>query len=241
MAGAQISRGADLDIAKLAQGADRAQVALEALKESTLTAEQVEQLKALLKSVSPTEGAASALQVAQEMVDSYSFDKKTGVSSCAVPAGVTDVEAMKALNEYFRKRHPSLDRDAVHAVDFEWYHKLPQDHWVHCQERSYSQARQITITGVVEGTTKQDRATQEGIFKNKSLVFCDPRDQAIAAAIHACKHKGEDLFKGLWVRGCVPGFALNTNQYYGIYVRRSYEHTGFGNVAASGTLSPELT
>jgi len=56
----QITPKASSDIAKLAQGVDRAQVALEALKDSRLTPAQVKQLKALLKTVSPTEGAASA-------------------------------------------------------------------------------------------------------------------------------------------------------------------------------------
>ena len=48
------------DIAKLAQGVDRAQVALDALQESNLSPAQVKQLEALPKTVSPTEGAASA-------------------------------------------------------------------------------------------------------------------------------------------------------------------------------------
>ena len=56
----QITPKASLDIAKLALGADRAQVALDALRESNLSPAQVKQLEALLKMVSPTEGAASA-------------------------------------------------------------------------------------------------------------------------------------------------------------------------------------
>jgi hypothetical protein len=56
----QITPKASQDIAKLAQGVDRAQVALDALQESNLSPAQVRQLEALLKTVSPTEGAASA-------------------------------------------------------------------------------------------------------------------------------------------------------------------------------------
>jgi hypothetical protein len=48
----QITPKASSDIAKLAQGVDRAQVALEALKDSELTPKQVQQLEALLKEVS---------------------------------------------------------------------------------------------------------------------------------------------------------------------------------------------
>jgi hypothetical protein len=60
MESVQITPKASLDIAKLALGADRAQVALDALQESNLSPAQVKQLEALLKMVSPTEGAASA-------------------------------------------------------------------------------------------------------------------------------------------------------------------------------------
>lgn len=56
----QISPKASLDIAKLAQGVDRTQVALDALQESKLSPAQVKQLEALLKTVSPTQAVASA-------------------------------------------------------------------------------------------------------------------------------------------------------------------------------------
>jgi hypothetical protein len=56
----QIPPQASSDIAKLSRGVDRTQVALEALQESNLSPAQVKQLEALLKTVSPTEGAASA-------------------------------------------------------------------------------------------------------------------------------------------------------------------------------------
>ena len=56
---AKLAQGAQ-DLAKLAQGVDRAQVALDALQESNLSPAQVRQLEAFLKTVSPTEGAASA-------------------------------------------------------------------------------------------------------------------------------------------------------------------------------------
>ena len=184
--------------------------------------------------------AKTSLQLALEMVESYTFDKKTGVSTFTVPADVTDVEAMKALNEYFWKHHPSFKRDAVNAEVLEWFEKLPQDFPAHCQERDYSQARQITITGVVEDTKGENRTTQESVLTTRSLVFSDPRDQAIAAALHACKHAGEDLFKDLWVRGSVPGFALRTNPVYGVFVPWCRGVSDFSLVAASGSPSPEL-
>ena len=56
----QITPEANQDIVKLEQGVDRAEVALAALQESNLSAAQVQQLKALLREVAPTEGADSA-------------------------------------------------------------------------------------------------------------------------------------------------------------------------------------
>ena len=186
----------------------------------------------------PLTTAKTSLQTAHEMVESYRFDRKTGVSTFTVPAGVTDVEAMKAINGYFRKNLPSFERNAVYAGDLEWFENLPKEFPTHCEQRDYSQARQITITGVVKGTEEKNRTTQGNVLRGDSLVFSDPRDQAIAAALHACKHDGQDLFEGLWVRGSVPGFALFTHQPDGVIVDRSGDGNSF--VAASGSPSPEL-
>ena len=184
--------------------------------------------------------AKTSLQPAHAMVESYTFDKKTGVSTFTVPAGVTDVEAMKALNEYFRKNLPGFDRDAVDAIDLEWYENLPKEFPTHCEQRDYSQARQITITGVVKGTQGENRTTQGSVLRDDFLVFSDPRDQAIAAALHACKHDGPDLFKDLWVRGSVPGLALRTSRRFGVVVHGFGDDRVFIDVAASGSPSPEL-
>jgi hypothetical protein len=185
-----------------------------------------------------TTAQKTSLQIAEEMVKSYAFDKNTGVSTFTVPAGVTDVEAMKALNEYFRKNHSEFNRDAIYAGDLEWLENLPKAFPAHCETRDYSQAREITITGVVKGTKGENSTTQVSVLEAKTLVFSDPRDQALAAAIHACKHEGADLFDGFWVRGSVPGFALCTHVSYGVRVFGCV--VGFGHVAASGSPSPEL-
>jgi hypothetical protein len=187
-----------------------------------------------------TTAQKTSLQIAQEMVDSYAFDKKTEVSTFTVPGGVTDVEAMKALNEYFSKNQPGFNRDAVYANDLAWFEKLPKEYPTYCQERDYSQARQITITGVVKDTKGESRTTQEAGLKNESLGFADPRDQALAAAIHACKHNGEDLFKDLWVRCSVPEFSLCTFQTYGVFVFRYFGDDVSYRVAASGSPCPEV-
>jgi hypothetical protein len=197
----------------------------------------------LLQALTGTEAAPSSkqktyLQIAREMVGSYAFDEKTGVSIFTVPAGVTDVEAMKALNGYFRITLPNFKRDAVYAGHLGWFENLPRLFPAHCEQRDYSQARQITITGVVNDTMAKKRTNQRQVLIADSLVFSDPRDQAIAAALHACKHDGQDLFKDLFVRGSVPGFALGHNQNFGVRVDRRLGNYALRDLAASGSPSP---
>ena len=200
----------------------------------------------LLQAIASAEAAPSStqktsLQLAHEMVESYTFDKKTEVSTFTVPAGITDVEAMKALNKYSRKNLSRFnrDRDAVWAEHLKFFEKLSE--WpTRCEQRHYSQARQITITGVVKGTQEKNRTTQERVLRGESLVFSDPRDQAIAAALHACNHDGQDLFKDLRVRGSVPQKVLLTDQFFGVHFSWSCADYDDSNVAASGSPSPEL-
>lgn len=179
-------------------------------------------------------------EMAQMAIDSYSFDPTTGVSTFARPKGVSDVALMRALNEYFRKNFPDYDRAAVNNNDLKWYEKLPDEHSDYCQKRDYSKSSKITITAVVEDTTMKDRSPQSEVLQAKSLNFSDPRDIALVAAIHACKNNGEDLFKGKYVRGSVPGFALFTKVIFGVYVYEYFDGYGSADVGASGSpLSPE--
>ncbi|MFO0415959.1 MAG: hypothetical protein ACK5Y6_01605 [Pseudomonadota bacterium] len=193
-----------------------------------------------LTSAAVTTAQKTSLEIGEEIVRSYRFDRETGVSRFTVPAGFTDVEAMTALNDYFRMNLPSFKRDAVYAGNLDWYAGLPSNYPAYCQERDYSQARNVVITGVVKGTQGGDLTTQGDnhraqALRGQALTFSDTRDQALAAALHACKHKGEDLFQDLWVCGSVPGFALKNDQHLGVVVhalRGVYDH---GRIAASGS------
>ena len=143
----------------------------------------------------------------------------------------------KYMNSKLTIAEANLLLNEISAEDLDWFEELPREFPDCGQERDYSHARQITISGVVKGTERNNRTTQEGVLKEQSLVFSDPRDQTIAAAIHACKHNGEDLFKDFWVRGSVPGFALLTRRYNGVDVSRCDDGAA---TAASGSPSPEL-
>ncbi len=195
--------------------------------------------------------AMTSYQTARKMLNSYTFDSKTGVSTFTVPAGVSDVEAMKALNFYYRQGN-SYGSDLVHSDYLEFFETLPKKYPDCCQERDYSHARQITITAVVKGTAGKDRSSQERILKEKSLVFADPRDQALAAAIHSfavARHYVNpdnilrDLFRAAFVRGSLPDIALSSRLEGNGVGTLDYndDHVGGGFdgvIAASGTPAP---
>lgn len=188
--------------------------------------------------------AMTSYETARKMLNSYTFDSKTGVSTFTVPAGVTDVEAMKALNFYYR-RGKSYGSDLVHSNHLEFFETLPKEYPDYCQERDYSHARQITITAVVKGTAGKDRSSQERILKEKSLVFADPRDQALAAAIHYLSDDNflQDLFNAAFVRGSLPDCALSSRlEGNGVGILDyNDDHVGGGFdgvIAASGTAAP---
>jgi hypothetical protein len=185
-------------------------------------------------------------EMAQMALESYKYDENTGVSTFVRPRGVSDVKLMRALNKYFRKQYPNYNRDAIYDNDIDWYDKLPTDFPDHChQGRDYSpdipkSSRTITITALVLGTTDKDRVDQGKLLQDAGLSFSDPRDIALAAALHACKYNGEDLFKDKWVRGSVPGFALCTDDDDGVFVFGYDVGRGRDDVGASGSpLSPE--
>ncbi len=181
------------------------------------------------------------LEIGEEMVASYYFDKNTGASTFTIPAGVTDIEAMKGVNEYFKKHPPQGFRkkylrqsngEAICKDDFAWYEKnLPL--------RDSPQAREIVVVALVTGTAGKDRSTQAKVLHEEGFSFSDNRDQALAAALHACKNNGEDLFQGKWVRGSVPAFVAENRQDFGVRVTKFLGDDGFDVVAASGSPSPE--
>jgi len=184
----------------------------------------------------------SALLLAQKMIDSYNYEapgvftflnKGAGVSSFTIPAGVADVEAMRALNVYFRDR---FHRDAI--LELSWFETLPKTHPKECQERDCSQAREVNIVGVVNGTKGKSPSEMEKVLAKKSLVFADPRDLAIVHAIHACKHNGEDLFRGLEVVHSLGSRNLKADYYNGIAPEIFW--LGYDRTVASGTPAPKL-
>lgn len=143
---------------------------------------------------------------------------------------------MKAINSYIRKNRSQLGRDAVDARDLDWYKTWPKEFPEQCPQWDYSKAREITIEGVVKGTKNERCLDQHDVLKQRSLVFSDPRDIAIVAGLHACNHRGADLFQGLAVRCSVPGAMVSNLLDNGVsVVRLGISGDAMGFIAASGS------
>ncbi|MEY4668935.1 MAG: hypothetical protein RL518_1634 [Pseudomonadota bacterium] len=179
------------------------------------------------------------LMTAGLMVESYGFDPQTGISTFTIPAGVSDDEAMRAINAYFRTYH-SIPwgmpfREAITAEVFEWFASLADSsnglEPLPCRE--HGTARHIAIHSIAKGTIGLDLQAQSEMLQKSSLVFADPRDLAIASGLHACKRNGQDLFADQEVRCSRSGVVLYCD-WRGLRVRCNVADDA-KNLAAAGT------
>jgi hypothetical protein len=171
---------------------------------------------------------------AERILESFAVDKKKGFVNLVIPSDISDQDAMHALNGKFRELFPDHKRAAICEDDIKRI--------LSCEganPTTRAGGREVKVIGVVDGTERKNREGQEAVLTQKGLVFSHPIDQALAAAAFACKQEGEDLFENKTVRGSVPGFALFTNQHYGVFVSRYDDVDDDRNVAASGSPSPE--
>lgn len=182
-------------------------------------------------------GPGTPLEVGEAMLRSYSFDRKTGVSSFVIPAGVSDIEALHAARALLRATFPCVTRYTDIFNDLSWYEALPTKFPLICPVRESAAARTVTIVSNVAGTRSRDRDRQATELNRAGLELSDPRDQALAAAIHLCKHDGLDLFEGIIVRGSIPGVAFPLGEIRDT-TSRFADDSGLYSVGATG--SPRL-
>lgn len=179
------------------------------------------------------------LPLASSMVQSYTFDHKTGISTFTLPAEVGDEKAMLLINAYLKKYY-SIPwgmpfREAISEEALDWFSTLSDSASGDTPGpvRQCREARHITIHSLAKGTIQQDEATQVEALRENALVFSDPWNLAIAAGLHACKFKGQDLFAGQEVRCSVKGIALYSD-WKGVRIRFNVADTD-KRFSAAGT------
>ena len=237
-----LSRGASGDISKLAIGTDRAEVALNALNEENLSPKQIADLAKLAKkyerlSTSSSKAASTAtaptaaIELAEKILSSLEIGKD-GFAKLVIPANVRDLDAMKALNLYFKKNLPGMNRPAIWEGDFDWYAKLAS-----VSSRDISKERHIEINVLVDDTLRKSRSNQIKVLKSQDLTLGAPEEVALVVAAYACKNQGKDLLNDNWTRTVVSGVALATIQNCGVLVSGRYDVNDLANVGASGVRS----
>jgi hypothetical protein len=178
----------------------------------------------------PTEGDPT---VGERILESWQIDA-SGIISFTVPAGVSDLVALRSFNRLFRRKYPDFARDALSAGDLDWYCRTAA-----VAQREVSMPRQVRVMPVVNGTRGLTREGQLKVLGGEGLRFAEPIEQALVAAAFACKWDGEDAFNDLWARGAVSGHALTVSRITGTRVCTSYDDGAYSNVAASGALNAD--
>jgi hypothetical protein len=174
------------------------------------------------------------------MVDSYTFNHRTGVSEFSIPAGLSDIDAMKGMNLFFEKviaiPYWMSFRSAITQDALNWLggQGEAQSGFEPLPVRDCSKVRRVIIQSLAKGTLEGDRETQERALISNGLVFSHPIDLAIAGGLHACKFHGPSLFVDRDVRCSYQGITLYID-WQGLKVRFNVPDSHKKRLAAAGT------
>jgi hypothetical protein len=163
------------------------------------------------------------------ILESFSIDTENFVN-LVIPPGISDEEAMRALNARFRELFPEKNRDAIYEDRLEDILNAGAG-----SGRRAREPRVVKLIGVVPDTICMTRNQQAEALQRNGLTFAHPIEQALAAAAFACKNDGGDLFNQLLVRGSVPGCALGTLLGDGIAVSAFTGSDCAAEIAVSGS------
>ncbi len=172
-------------------------------------------------------------EIAKMILDTYEYSK--GVASLVIPPGVGFELAMQALNHEFKSRFPKSDRDEL--IDSDAMSGLIDDA-NEFDPRQLSAPRTVSLTMVAYGGRGVDDRSLPDILKQQGLRASYPWEQVILAAAHACQYRGQDLFRGVGVRGSEPSRVVENHHLFGIRERyyRQGHYLGDGSeFGASGT------
>jgi hypothetical protein len=200
------------------------------------------------------------IRIVEDMLNSLELNPKNTIS-LTVPAGVTDIEAMRALNYYnhgksklaygigipmgWKGPAPMCPAPSIDPDDHEWYRSLPEKYPAFCRERDYTDVRRINVQLRVKGTMDLDFERQAAILKLKGLSFADPRDLAIALGVCRSWSFEQSFWGGFTTldwdaggseehQGSVPGSVLQLCEKKEVFSVKSPKHV-LGHRWAAGS------
>jgi hypothetical protein len=150
------------------------------------------------------------LSLAEEIISTERV-QRDGLREIFLPAGTGEIEAMQALNVYFRAFVPDLHRGAIPEYDLNKYSQYnsaliqDSDRGIH-----------IKIYPIVEESIAKKRNLQAQILRELNLRLAKPAQVALILAVFACKNKGESLIGNYQVRTTAPDSVISANKYSGI-------------------------
>lgn len=122
-----------------------------------------------------------------------------------IPAGVSDIEALEALNLFYSQRSKG-GRSAVSQLMFKW---LSYDGGI--SARDVMKPRVFSLALHVHGTEGKTREEQSPILAEKGLQFAQPIEQALGGAIALCL--GEKIPPRYVYRGTDSQWALDSSSW----------------------------
>lgn len=172
--------------------------------------------------------------VAQVILDSFHIDKE-GFHHLTIPAGISDIEALKAMNQYFAQKNPAfmaqLKMNALYEENLPWLEQLGG-----AGSRDISQPRIVEIIPLVDGTVNSSCYEQIQLFEKLGLDFVPEIEQALVALAFACLGKSRiaaapenpfpiipDVFKDKFARGANMLAGMWDNPTCGISLVRVHD------------------
>lgn len=149
---------------------------------------------------------------AERILATYRSDDCQG-DYLAIPGGVSDVDAMQALNIYHLKRNGGGGDGVISPRYIEWYAAQGAS-----LVRNVSTVREIAIHLEVLETANATRMAQEVLLSAKGMVFADPIEQVVMAAARACLDHSRPPFSSRYLRGSSPGVALRRDTIEGCMI-----------------------
>ncbi len=167
---------------------------------------------------------------AERILATYRSDD-SGMKHLSIPGGVSDIDALHALNTYYSQRHVS-GHGIISLRYLEWFADRGG-----AIARDVSTTRDISLCLEVSQTANSNRAEQQAILSAKNMVFAQPIEQVLVAAASACLDREFSPFSFRYLRGADPGVAVRQDVVEGLMVVALPDNLGGAlSVAASGQL-----